>query len=86
MESIMSFGDTLKDLRERLAVTQAALAETSGVPLGTVRDYEQGRREPLLSTAQKLAKALGVSLDQFPAIDPAAPSKRRKDTGRRPRR
>jgi hypothetical protein len=27
-------------------------------PIGTIRDYEQSRREPLLATAAKLARAL----------------------------
>jgi hypothetical protein len=33
-----------------------------------IRDHEQGKRDPLLSNAQKLAKALRVSLDVFPAV------------------
>jgi len=61
----MSFGQKLKELRTQAGMTQAQLAETSDVPLGTIRDYEQGKRDPLLSTAQKLARALNQSLDVF---------------------
>jgi transcriptional regulator with XRE-family HTH domain len=61
----MSFGERLKAAREQLGWTQPGLADRSGVPVGTIRDYEQGRREPLLSTAQKLADALGVTLDEL---------------------
>src|SRR4051812_11823574 len=61
----MTFGEKLKELRAQAGLTQAQLAELSDVPLGTIRDYEQGKRDPLLSTAQKLAGALNQSLDVF---------------------
>ena len=61
----MTFGEKLKELRTQAGLTQAQLAELSDVPLGTIRDYEQGKRDPLLSTAQKLARALNQSLDVF---------------------
>jgi transcriptional regulator with XRE-family HTH domain len=61
----MTFGAKLKELRTQAGLTQAQLAELSDVPLGTIRDYEQGKRDPLLSTAQKLARALNQSLDVF---------------------
>jgi transcriptional regulator with XRE-family HTH domain len=57
------FGQLLKAVRQHVGWTQLQLADKSGVPVGTVRDYEQGKRDPLLSTAGKLADALGVSLD-----------------------
>jgi transcriptional regulator with XRE-family HTH domain len=62
----MPFGDKLKQLRQQKGMTQAKLASVSGIPVGTIRDYEQGKRDPLLSNAQRLAKALAVSLDVFP--------------------
>jgi len=77
-----TFGEKLKELRDAAGLTQRALAEAAGVPIGTVRDYEQGSRDPLLSNAQRLAKALGASLDLFP---PPAPRPKRgkgkKDKG-----
>lgn len=33
-------------LRRRLGMTQAAFAAAFGLPLGTVRDWEQGRKRP----------------------------------------
>jgi transcriptional regulator with XRE-family HTH domain len=86
-----TFGEVLKDLRTAAGWTQAQLAEHSSVPLGTIRDYEQGKRDPLLSSAQKLARALGRSLDVFGTVEtpgtaedkPAIPSNRpskRKDS------
>jgi transcriptional regulator with XRE-family HTH domain len=61
----MTFGEKLRELREAAGLTQAALAAASKVPIGTIRDYEQVRREPLLSTAFKLAKGIGVSVEEF---------------------
>jgi transcriptional regulator with XRE-family HTH domain len=64
MTSIAStFGNNLKTARTELGWTPERLATSSGVPLGTIRDYEAGNCEPLLSTAWKLSIALGVSLD-----------------------
>lgn len=67
----MDFRDRLKELRQAAGLTQAALAEKSGVPLSTIRDYEQSKRDPGLPTAKKLAVALGVSLDQLASVYPA---------------
>jgi transcriptional regulator with XRE-family HTH domain len=62
------------------------LAEASGVPIGTIRDYEQSRREPLLATAAKLARALGVTIEELIEedtipIDP--PAKKGKGRGKK---
>jgi transcriptional regulator with XRE-family HTH domain len=68
---LATFGEKLQQLRLDRGLTQAALAQVSGIPVGTIRDYEQGKRDPLLSNAQRLARALCVSLDVFPvSLDP----------------
>lgn len=61
----MKIANRLKRLREEAGLTQAGLAEVSGVPIGSIRNYEQGHREPLWDTAFKLAKALGVGVEAF---------------------
>jgi transcriptional regulator with XRE-family HTH domain len=82
----MTFAEKLKELRERRGMTQERLAVASDVSLGAIRDYEQGRKEPVLSGAQRLARVLGVSLDDFPASDAgggkAAPSSSKKKKAR----
>ena len=70
--SIMTFGQILQRERTAAGLTQAQLAELCGVPLGTLRDYEQGKRNPLFSTAAKIARGLHKSLDLFDA-EAAAP-------------
>jgi transcriptional regulator with XRE-family HTH domain len=70
------FGEKLKAYREAAGFSQPGLAEYSGVPVGTIRDYEQGRRAPLLETAAKLAHALEQPLEAF--LEPAKKPRRRK--------
>jgi transcriptional regulator with XRE-family HTH domain len=85
-----TFGEKPKELRLVAGLTQAALADASGVPIGTIREYEQGKRDPLLSTAQNLGRAVGHGLEVFNdmtpgvqgrdigAVDVASKSRRRK--------
>jgi transcriptional regulator with XRE-family HTH domain len=61
----MTFGERLKELRERAGLTQSAAAEAAGVGLPTLKDYEGNRRVPSLENAQSLARALGVSCQAF---------------------
>jgi transcriptional regulator with XRE-family HTH domain len=70
-------GSTLKALRERAGLTQAQLAQRAGVPLGSVRSYEQAVRTPLLDTAARLAVALGVSIDVLAGLAEAPAPKRK---------
>ena len=39
-------GPDIKALRKRIKMTQARFAKTYRLPLGTVKDWEQGRRQP----------------------------------------
>ena len=66
-------GEVLQRLRKEAEMSQAELAEAAGVPIGTVRNWEQNRRVPGLDTAARVASALKVSLDVFVA----APAKRK---------
>ena len=68
-------GQRIQHLRERAGLSQSALAELAGVPVGTLRNWEQGRREPLLSAAVLLAAALGVEVaGLLPTGDQKTPS------------
>jgi transcriptional regulator with XRE-family HTH domain len=65
----MTFGQKLRELRERKDFTRESLATASGVPFGTIHGYEMGRRAPSLAVTLKLAKALGVGCDAFAECD-----------------
>ena len=56
----------LKDLRQAAGMTQAALAEKSGVNIRQIRKIELGEikiRNITLQNAVRLAGALGVSIE-----------------------
>lgn len=61
----MHFQQRLIELRTAAGLTQSGLADASGVPLATIRQYEQGKRSPQLETAILLADALKVTLDHL---------------------
>ncbi len=82
-----TFAERLRELRERAGLTQAQLAEASGLPIGSIRNYEQGQREPYWNVVFQLAGALGVSCEAFSvctgATKPAAEKKpRRRSKGK----
>jgi len=52
----------IKDRREVLQVTQETLAESSGVGLRTLKQFEGGKGNPTLLTLGKLADALGMEV------------------------
>lgn len=69
-----TFASRLRELRKRAGLTQLQLAEASGVPLGSIRNYEQGQREPYWDVAFRLASAMGVSAEAFADCVTPAPA------------
>lgn len=61
----MKFSERLKKLREENNMTQEQLAKVSGVSSRTIQRYEGGTSHPRLDAAEKLAKALNISVDQL---------------------
>ena len=62
------FKTNLAYLRNDKRITQAALAERSGVSLRTLQDYEQGRKplgQAAAATVLRIAKALGVTVEDL---------------------
>jgi putative transcriptional regulator len=60
----------VKELREAAGLTQAQLAKRAGVDEKTVRKVESGKHLPSLSTAMKIAAALGVPITAL--LEPAS--------------
>ncbi len=58
-------GEVIKKLRKRAKMTQHELAELIGVKQATISLYETGKRKIDINTAQKIAIALEVSLDEL---------------------
>jgi transcriptional regulator with XRE-family HTH domain len=60
-----TMGQKLQRMRKAARLSQSQLAKAAGVPVGTLRNWEQDIRSPLLHTAGRVARALGVSLDDL---------------------
>lgn len=69
----MTFAEKLRELRDAKGLSEARLAELSGVPFGTVHDYGLGRRAPSFANVLALAKALGVSCEEFSGCEDVTP-------------
>ena len=63
-----SMGQTLQRLRVAADELKARAGGRSGVPSGTLKNWEQDRKVPRLDTAVKVAVALGASLDVLTGI------------------
>jgi transcriptional regulator with XRE-family HTH domain len=62
----MAIGKTVEVLRKRRAWSQLTLARVSGVAQTYISELERGaKKNPGILTAKKLARALGVSLEEL---------------------
>lgn len=55
----------IRKFRKERGVTQAELAKNIGVSRSTIAKYENGERTPSLSTLQKIADFLKISISEF---------------------
>ena len=66
-------GCLIKDARKERSMTQAELAQKVGLATITIRQYENGAREPKFDTLRKIAQALDCELTDLiptPSSDP----------------
>jgi len=61
----MSFGRNLANFRKEKGFTQEDLVKKSGVAISQIRRYEADKSSPTLDVVTRLARALGVSLDEL---------------------
>lgn len=61
-------GPAFRQLREQSGLSQEGLALEAGLDRTYVSGIERGRRNPSLNSMQRLAEALGVTLDQVFAL------------------
>lgn len=58
----MTLGEAIAHYREAQKMSQPELAEASGIPVGTIRGIEQGRRvDPQWSNIRDICDALGIT-------------------------
>lgn len=61
----MKFNERLRELRQQSPLMQKEIAERLGISTVTLRQYEQGTREPNIEKILKLALLFDVSLDDL---------------------
>lgn len=61
----MSFSENLRKLRIERELTQEDLAKKSGVSARMIQNYEIGTSQPRMGTAEKLAAALEISVNDL---------------------
>ena len=60
---VILLSSRLKELREKMKITQEELAKRLDIPRGTYAHYELGKREPDNSMLLKIAEYFNVSTD-----------------------
>jgi len=60
-----SVGNNLKEIRTKLGITQAELAELVGVARVSIIAIENGRFIPTIETALRVSQALNVSIEKI---------------------
>lgn len=55
----------IKDARKKAGFTQSQVSQISGIPLGTLRRWEQGVNEPNIDAIVMLADIYQVSTDEL---------------------
>jgi transcriptional regulator with XRE-family HTH domain len=61
----MTFAAKLRKLRDLAGLSEAKLAQASGVSFAALHDYGLGRRQPSFAAVLKIARALGVTCEAF---------------------
>jgi transcriptional regulator with XRE-family HTH domain len=65
----VEIGTTLRAVRSRAGLTQVELAARAGTSQATLSAYENGSKQPSLTTFERLLRAAGARL----AVEPAVP-------------
>jgi transcriptional regulator with XRE-family HTH domain len=68
----------MQRLRQAAGLSQSGLARATGIPVGTIKNWEQGIRFPRLDLAVKVAAALGITLDELAGVAGKPQSKKGK--------
>lgn len=65
MTASETLGQRLRRLRQAASLTQEELARKAKVPVWSLRNWEHDHRLPGLVAAYKLAKALGILMEEL---------------------
>lgn len=65
---LVTVGERIKYYREIRGLSQRQLSSLSGVPIGTIKAYETGSRNPKDTALQRIADTLHISITAFQDI------------------
>ena len=60
--TLMDIGNTIKERRALLGISQQDLADYSGVGISTVKDLERGVGNPSMETLRKVLDVVGMEM------------------------
>jgi transcriptional regulator with XRE-family HTH domain len=84
LEMVMPINDRLKELRAAAGLTQQQLAVAAGLSVSAVTQIEAGKiPDPRVGTLRKLARALGVTLDDLAPDEEPLAEEPKKGRGRK---
>ena len=69
----MEIGHRIRDLRQRIGLTQAELAERSDLTKGFISLIENNNTSPSLNALENIVEALGTTLAEFFSEDDTSP-------------
>ena len=61
----MTVGERLKEARKKKGYTQKALAEKLGLSQQNIAEWERGKRNPKMTTLQKISEALEIPVSDL---------------------
>jgi len=57
--------NNIRKIREEKGITREKLAFMAGASVTAIQNYEKGKQSPTIGVAMRIAKVLGVSLDEL---------------------
>lgn len=60
-----TIGENIRNARKNAKLTQETLAEKAGIATITLRQYENGKRQPKIEPLRKIASALGLHISDL---------------------
>lgn len=67
---------TISQRRTDLGLTQAELAERSGISISALQKWERGDKVPTVKLFRRLAAELGCTMDEIELVDSSRTDKR----------
>jgi transcriptional regulator with XRE-family HTH domain len=62
---LVSFAENLRRLRLERGLTQEELGARAAIQMADISRYEAGNRDPRITTVQRLAEALDISITEL---------------------